>query len=126
MREIKFRGLNRSSNKWKYGYLVVDKKYTQIWQEGDVPVPVDPETVGEYIGKKDVHDKETYEDDLVRYTIPEDVPEDEREIRKIIWVDGFCGFQARTLDNRFDCFFDTEHFEIIGNIPQNPELLQKK
>jgi len=114
MREIKFRGLNRSSNEWKYGYLVVNEKYTQIWQEGDVPVPVDPETAGQYIGLK-INDEEIYEGDLLR--VPGCSIVEEVKWNNNIWTEkdgqavGFGGF-----------FFTIDQYEKVGNIHENPEL----
>jgi len=119
MREIKFRGLNRSSNEWKYGYLIVSEKYTQIWQENDVPVPVDPETVGQYIGRKDKGNVEIYEGDLLR--VPGSSTVEEVKWNDNIWTDkdgqavGFGGF-----------FFTLDQYERIGNKYENPELMEKK
>ena len=83
-----------------------------------------PESVGQYIGQKDKNSKETYKGDIIRYTIPEDIPKDEREIRIVIWDKDMCAFQARTLDSKFQCFFHSEQFEIIGNLTDNPELVE--
>lgn len=134
MREIKFRA-------WlKRGFIVdvvsIDFENRYItWDDGQISRSEPPDKeyeiepfkdieLLEYTGIKDIHGHEIYEGYLVRYTIPEDVPENERDVRKVIWVDGMCGFQGRTLNDRFECFLDTETFEIIGNIYENPELLK--
>lgn len=78
----------------------------------------------EFIGIPDKYGKEIYREDMVRYTIPEDVSKDAREVRRVVWDEGMLAFQARTLDGKFVCFLHSEQFEIIGNALENPELLK--
>lgn len=76
----------------------------------------DPDTVilMQYTGYKDMKDREVYEGDIVRYY------DDIYEVRWI-WV----GFYLRSIqDNGFDELATNENFvEVIGNIYENPELL---
>ncbi len=68
----------------------------------------------QYTGYKDMKGKEVYEGDIVRYY------DDIYEVRWI-WV----GFYLRSIqDDSFDELATTENFiEVIGNIYENPELL---
>lgn len=95
MREILFRGKSKETGEWVYGYLVKHLPYTPsaiitkeelkeiegdyeyyIVKDGfsdwNMPrntenVRVDPNTVGQYIGKKDNHGIRLYEGDIVNY-----------------------------------------------------------
>lgn len=72
MREIKFRGWDVIGKKWVYGDLVHNQKVTQTGLEPRVMVggyEVDPESVGQFTGKRDIHQKEVYEHDMTRITI---------------------------------------------------------
>jgi hypothetical protein len=71
----------------------------------------------QYTGYKDMKGKEVYEGDIVRYY------DDIYEVRWI-WV----GFYLRPIqDDGFDELATTENFiEVIGNIYENPELLETK
>ena len=153
MRSIKFRGKRIDNGEWVYGMpysfkpfwdkppygkpyiLMFNPEWDLEAQFNYLKDPVAfshladsiwkiiPESVGQYIGQKDEKSKEVYKGDIIRYTIPEDIPKDERKIRKVIWDEDMCAFQARTLDGKFQCFFHSEQFEIVGNITDNPELL---
>lgn len=76
----------------------------------------------EYVGLPDAHDEEVYREDLISFTVPEDIPKEARETRRVIWDEGMLAFQARTLDGKFACFLHSEQFEIIGNSLENPEM----
>lgn len=117
MREIKFRGLNKPTMQWKYGYMVVDEKYTQIWQEGDVPCPVEYETVGQFTGLQDTNNVDIYEGDVCL------LPNGEK---RVVTYDAPSFWLAKNLIDKVDVdAFSTPSIyeEVIGNIYENPELL---
>jgi len=133
MREICFRGKRIDNGEWVYGYLIcmshrawikdISDKYTNprrldgINHTADIRcVEVDPATVGEYTGLHDKNGKEIYEGDIVH-----------------CWGGEHCqGYWEHdskiTINNMInDCFMMGEHefIEVIGNIHENPELLQE-
>jgi len=127
MREIKFRGLSEYG--WSYGYLIVshkDKAYIvySVIDEGFIVVKrsqeVDIETVGQYVGVTDDWCLEMYEGDIVSYT------------HLTYLGNGNVGETTEILeisDMRELPFIgkggDIE-IKVIGNIYENPELLNSK
>lgn len=81
-------------------------------------VEFDPNTVilMQYTGYKDMKDREVYEGDIVRYY---------DDIYEVKWM--WAGFYIHSLQNGFDELATNENFvEVIGNIYENPELLNDK
>lgn len=116
---IKYRGLNRASNEWKYGYFIIDEKYAQIWQEGDVPVIVDLKTAGPCTGIKDKKGTEIYQGDIVRSSI-------RHEIGECVFEKG--RFMIKFRRNIYLTFMaeNRTSLRVLGNIYENPELLEEK
>ena len=133
MREILFRGKSLETGEWVEGSLVhrtkfygdPDDRYFIIYNGEfhcdyyDV-VEVDPKTVGQYTGLCDRNGKKIFEGDVVKYEIIYDVgcyPYSETKIGMVKYIAG-C----------FAPMYDSERssFEVIGNIHDNPELLEVK
>lgn len=122
MREYKFRG--RDGDDWYYGSLFVNSVgQTAIcapkswWMK-----PVKAETVGQYTGRTDVMRKEAYEGDIIKCC-------DDRghELVGVIkWLDKGCCWYMDCSSMSCNYFpFDIRYaFEIIGNVHDNPELLE--
>lgn len=115
MREIKFRGKRLDNGEWVYGDLHIRTPFPHIHSEIDYgKVDIDPHTVGQFTGLHDKNGKEIYEGDIVRYDMG-----GECEVSYCIGG-GFAGFDLSPA-------FHNEHqltdVEVIGNIHDNPELL---
>jgi len=125
MREILFRGKQVDGCGWVRGSLVEakDKETRIIPKHSDDRVaycvfPVFPETVGQYTGLKDKNGVKIFERDILQ---DEDKCLGIVEFNKGRFVGNFDG---RTYYS--ELYSDAEKSEIIGNIHDNPELLEEK
>lgn len=142
MREILFRGKRLDNGEWAEGYLVASRKNTYpdgceiITVEGinydelDYYHPaftsyeVDPATVGQYTGLTE-NGKKIFEGDIVlgRFEFGMKVPS------LVVFRDGSFGLEwTHAGKNFFTAFtgFCNVTFEVIGNVFDNPELLNKE
>ena len=141
MREILFRGKRMDNGEWKYGYyatVVLNGKLhsaidTVFNNRFVTPTTVYPETVGEYTGLTDKNGTRIFEGDIVTQKDSlDDRPCGRGAIKYGMFNCGCChavyGFYAtnedvdlRTLQSECD---EGKEIEVIGNIYDNPELLE--
>lgn len=132
MREIRYRGIGIAERKWVFGSLWFDtrNKATLIWsEEVEYWVRVDPATVGQYTGLKDKNGKEIYEGDVIRSPLSEDKTRPHR----IFYYTGNAAFMGALVDRKELCYLRLDQDwiykfgkEVIGNIHDNPELIEKQ
>ena len=144
MREYLFRGKRLDNGEWVYGgYCKHDtvkvcfttddpKTKHMIIKDGfcdwgfEPPLQgyeVDPETVGQYTGLTDKNGVKIFEGDIIRHKTYL-----EERIYRILYDEGaFCYFYDRNTYPLTDYEFGLycENVEVIGNIHDNPELLQE-
>jgi uncharacterized phage protein (TIGR01671 family) len=129
-REIKFRGFGTWADcrRWVYGDLlhytdgtveIVEEK-TQI---RSFNYTVDPESVGEFTGLLDKNGKEIYEGDILKSTYRSgEVKFGECYIN----YQEYSAYGFYTNDEYQEIIIEGGRFEIIGNIYENPELLNQE
>lgn len=90
-----------------------------------------PETVGQFTGLFDKNGKEIYEGDRIkitrRYLMNSGIKEVYYDMWEVAYHDGmFCIKDYVTNGSLYDALHDKNivHYEVIGNIHDNPELLK--
>jgi uncharacterized phage protein (TIGR01671 family) len=133
MREILFRGKSKGNGKWVEGNLLTDKGGNTFIalilepERNSILEPVIPETVGQYTGLKDKEGNRIFEGDVVNCHFEIDGCDTRDDsLCCVVFVAGYWG-----LDNGVDRFPNALYdigFEllIIGNIHDNPELLEEE
>lgn len=122
MREILFRG--KFGNEWKYGFLSIEPKGLVIKEpyknESSNVWHIDADTVGQYTGLTDKNGTKIFEGDIVKYgdTVHNVVFEQRNGT-------AYFGLVYSTLETlSFGYYQDLKQIEVIGNIYDNPELLE--
>ena len=151
MREIKFRGRTRDG-KWIYGIPIRTHLGTFIvfeenphycclygYMEIDELDYVDPYTIGQFTGLYDKNNTEIFKGDILRADIyPLHDRNNDNYYAEVCWWDDEPGFGLRihknpkskvkgisdcTTESIGEIFNNEEHWEVIGNIYDNPELI---
>lgn len=144
MREILFRGKRVDNGKWVEGNLFVgDDGECEILigtRTIRISYPVIPETVGQFTGLNDKNGRKIFEGDIVRTQEYYDRPysakaKQKRHIGVVEYtvykfVDGLCynvEWKVKIANyGKYHCWAWSEFYdcEVIGNIHDNPELLE--
>lgn len=138
MREIKFIGKRKDNGEWIEGSLCesYDERVFIVYDDdfcmtsdccglhlvSDRFYEVIPETVGQYTGMKDKNGTEIFEGDILVNQLNSLVDSDPFEV---VWSDDCGGFAWRQGD-KGDILYSaiTRNCEAIGNIHDNPEVLE--
>lgn len=117
--KYKFRGYSESRGKWYFGGVREKSAGTFIDTENGL-VYVNPRTVSQWTWMTDKHGKEIYEWDYLK--------DHNGHMYVVEWNESACAYEINSLtDERRNCDFRTHcgsMFEIVGNIFDNPELLE--
>ena len=135
MREILFKAKRKDNSKWIKAYyqkrydllsneehLIFHADSYNVWEYAEII----PETVCQFTGLCDKNGKKIWENDILMANLDESYPEDVT-YETVEWgVAGWVTHEANSIDRPYLDEFDLEHFEVVGNIFDNPELLQEE
>lgn len=132
MREILFRGKIiepcKYQGQWLEGFYAVEngKPFIAIPKENGLNgFYCDPETIGQYTGLTDKNGKKIFEGNIVRYVRVDIDGSEDTYIGAICFEPEKAGFAIKRDDYR--AFFVNSwliDIEVIGNIYDNPELME--
>ena len=124
------------NGEWVQGYLVYDnrdKLYRIIMEiqystgtciTTDNAPRVDSSTICRCTGLKDKNGKLIWENGIMEGRLDEEHPEDVTRTRVLWYENGWYTKEIGSIDYEPLSDFDSENFEVIGNIFDNPELLE--
>ena len=139
MRDTKFRGKRIDNVEWVYGNLVqtIKEGVYILKMPSFIPaktfpaqmfIEVHSESVGQYTGLKDKEGKELYDGDVVKYEVYNLNEQSHFYNGEIQWRQGQLGTWWRYKSKNTTFMLKTGNvfkMEKIGNIHDNPELLEK-
>lgn len=135
MREILFKAKRKDNGEWVEGCYV--KEYDLLGNECHLIFHTDsykaweyaeivPETLCQFTGLYDKNGKRIWENDILMAHLDEFYKEDVT-YETVEWgVAGWVGHETGSTDREYLDDFDVKHFEVVGNIFGNPELLQEE
>lgn len=129
-----FKAKRTDNGEWVLGVLFDGENHCIIGQEIKfspyqtneckiVGYEVDRNTICQSTGLRDKNCKLIWENDIMVAHLDENYQEDETYIRILWHRSGFCSKEKGSEDITPVDKFDQEHFEVCGNIFDNPELL---
>ena len=135
MREILFKAKRIDDGKWVEGYyqrryyflgneehLIFHADSYKVWEYAEI----DPETLCQFTGLCDKNGNRIWENDILMAHLDEFYPED-TTYEIVEWgVAGLVGNETGSVDREYLGEFDLEHYEVVGNIFDNKELLQEE
>lgn len=146
MREILFRGVETDREEWVYGYLIHDSicnstvpyigylSHEQADTENRDIVPVIPETVGQFTGLTDKNGKKIFEGDIIHVNYTISVPvgagpllrivKHSIDYKSVVAFDNCRFFLKKQNGEIFEMHLVPGEIEVIGNIHDNPDLLE--
>lgn len=145
-REILFKAKRIDNGEWVEGCIVMDQSRLDIFKYRIQPIesgvlyapPIDPDTLCQYTGLTDKNGKKIWENDILRYSYDYDGSpflKDGEEIKyragAVFWSEwrgswAVCGRGNKKCTNNdvFKYNRNPNRTEVIGNIFDNPELLE--
>ena len=132
MREILFRGKRIDNGEWAFGSLLIGRTDTCIWNYTYVfAKDIDRSTVGQYTGLTDKNGKKIFEGDICNISIPRIDGGFNKHNKCLCSYEGGM-YKFNSYSDIYLCmgngygYPDTCHqnIEVIGNIHDNPELLE--
>ena len=145
MREILFRG-KCADGQWIYGGLLKvtydGNTYNLIFADNFLFVfgeatamehaAVAPSSIGQFTGLTDKNGKKIFEGDIGRYKQTDGAKRNGKPITcigKVVYNAKTASFAVESNDEtgcKYFDYFPIKHFEVVGNIHDNPELLEVK
>lgn len=141
-REILFRGKRVDNGEWIYGDLLTPTDIMDVWEISENTgmgdrYEIDPETVGQYTGITDKNETKIFEGDIVCTRYSDGKICCSGDVQFCYGVYGAEWIEQKKNKGMVGCWgqlhnlrrFDDDiinHIEVIGNIYDNPELLEKK
>ena len=124
-----YRAKRIDNGRWVYGLPSYGKdgefREIEAYEDTDVEFyVVDPSTICQCTGREDKNGKLIFENDILSGHIDVEFPEDETRKRVVWHENGWCANESGCDDYEALDDFDSENFEVIGNMIDNPELLE--
>lgn len=119
MREILFKGKNVDNDEWVEGFYFMQwnfdteksEHYIKAW---GTDLTIHSESIGQWINAFDKNGKKIFEDDVVNYN---------NTLYVVKYISQYCRF-AGVNKHAVCAVFNFAKAEIVGNIHDNPELLE--